>query len=309
MFKNRKSKQPRGLSFEALESRYALAGDVNVVLSGNTLKITGDGAANDIHITQNTATKTLHVEGVGTNVHFNGGAGAAFQDVLINDLAKLIVSVKMQGGDDNLQVGQFGGDTVTVKSLSIDMGAGSDSVHVLNTHVTGNSASIVLGNNSQNEHDTLDVEQCDFAGNVNVVAGAGQDDVFFTQNDIHKRLSIDAGKGDDNVVVQQGNIEQVHVQLGDGTNSFTAQNLTCTDFSATGGAGSDTVKVSFVTSPKIAVKLGNGDDTLNADHLTVSSKLTLDGGGGTDGGTLHLDNSIVPTTTQPKHFETLTIIV
>lgn len=308
MSKKRKSQQSRGLSFESLESRYALAGDVNVVLSGNTLKITGDAAANDIRIIQDTATKTLRVEGIGTNVHLKGGAGAAFQEVIIDDLAKLTVNIKMLAGDDNVQVGQFAGDTVTVKSLNIDMGAGVDSVHVLNTHVTGNSANILLGNNSQDEHDTLDVEQCDFAGNVKVVAGGGQDDVFFTQNDVHKQLLIDAGKGDDFVVVQQGAMQKVRVQLGDGTNSLTAQNLTSTDFSVTGGAGSDTVNVSFLSSPKVTVKLGNGNDTLNADHLIVSSKLALDGGGGTDGGTLHFDNSLVPANTQPKHFETLTIV-
>ena len=68
----------RRLCSESLETREVLAGNVNVVLSGNNLTITGDESANTIAITQTTATKTVRVEGQFTNIFLNGGGSAAF---------------------------------------------------------------------------------------------------------------------------------------------------------------------------------------------------------------------------------------
>ena len=58
------------LSAEPLEERRVMDGTVNVVLSGNTLKITGDELDNSLIVQMNGT--NLRLEGLATNVTFNG---------------------------------------------------------------------------------------------------------------------------------------------------------------------------------------------------------------------------------------------
>lgn len=311
MSQKRTSKRRGGLSLslERLEDRFALAGDVNVVLAGNTLKITGDANANDIKITQVNATSTIHIEGVGTNIHLKGGQGAAFQDVVIPNFSKLALTINMLAGDDSVQIGKFAQDAVTIKSLAVNAGAGVDSVNIFNTEITGKgTASITLGKNSEVEHDVMDVEQSHFFGGVNVRSGDGQDDVFFTQTEVDKKLDIGTGKGDDNVVVQSAAVNKINVNLGDGTNDLKILNLLGGfAWSVTGGAGVDTVEANTIQSEKVSVSLGKGADILTAKKITIAKSLKADGGADTDTLNFEQSTSVVPQTTVPKHFENVNL--
>src|SRR5215213_5443742 len=113
----------RRCSFEALENRRLLAGDVKVTLSGGNLSVEGDAAENNIVITAS------GVSGVdGTNTTINGGTGAF---ALSTPLSKL--SVDLGAGNDSLTIN---GLTVNGKA-TVKLGKGDDSFVVQNTTVTG----------------------------------------------------------------------------------------------------------------------------------------------------------------------------
>ncbi len=284
------AKSIRRLTAENLEARLTPAGDVNVVLSGNNLTITGDDLDNTIKITQVNATNTIHVEGVGTNVLLNGAGAAAFQDVTIADFSKLQIKIVSNSGADDVQVGQFVGDQVTAAKLTIDTGAGVDSVHVLNTKVDGNS-SFTLGKNSEVEHDVLDAEECVFNGDVKVRSGDGDDDVFFQSNtSVDGKLDIDTFKGNDFVVVQNGTYRPVSIKLGEGNDKATVQNLTVSQgkltISAGKGSDNDIIVSNVVANQEVAISLGQSDSAADTNKFTstglTTGKLSVKGGKGAD---------------------------
>src|SRR3954453_14854076 len=113
----------RRCSFEALENRRLLAGDVKVTLVGGNLSVKGDAADNNIVITAS------GVSGVaGTSTTINGGTGSF---ALSAPLSKL--SVDMGAGNDNLTI-----NGLTVKGkATVKLGKGDDSFLIQNTTITG----------------------------------------------------------------------------------------------------------------------------------------------------------------------------
>src|SRR4051794_23595662 len=123
----------RRCSFEALENRRLLAGDVKVTLVGSALTVKGDAADNNIVIT---ASGVSAVAGSGTTI--NGAAGPF---ALAGPLTKL--TVDMGAGNDNLTLGDR---TVTPPptpiltvngKATIKLGKGDDTLLIQNTTITG----------------------------------------------------------------------------------------------------------------------------------------------------------------------------
>ena len=283
----------RRLCSESLETREVLAGNVNVVLSGHNLTITGDESANTIAITQTTATKTVRVEGRFTNIFLNGGGSAAFQEINVADFAKLNVKIVTKEGFDFLTIGQAVGDRVTFAKLTIDTGAGSDGVAMQRVDVTGAGTNqITLGKNSEVDADNLNIVESGFAGDLKVRSGDGDDQVLVVTNtNVAGKLDIDCFKGNDAVAVQNGTHGAVSVKLGDGNDTAASLwnlNVTAGKLSLDTGNGSEVqVILNNVTAAKnVSINLGTDAaadaNTLGVTGLTSSTKVTIRGGKGAD---------------------------
>ena len=121
--------RPRPLTVERLEDRQVLAGNVLAMVSGQTLLIWGDEAANGVVLTYNSQTQTYRVIGQDA-----GGAPTTINGLDTSLPANAVelagvkhVAVGMNGGDDSFAVGSPQAvDTVISKWLAIDIGAGND---------------------------------------------------------------------------------------------------------------------------------------------------------------------------------------
>jgi len=124
----------RPLRTERLEDRDLLAGDVSVVKSGTTLRITGTNAANDVVVVGDAVPGTYHVFGIdadasGDDTTINGTLhdfteGAADFSGIRN------IVVNLRGGDDVFFLTNVpnSADPSRLNNVTIDMGAGDDVV-------------------------------------------------------------------------------------------------------------------------------------------------------------------------------------
>lgn len=127
----------RRCSFEALENRRLLAGNVEVTLVGGTLSITGDASANGVAIAVVSGGTAGTVSGFDlggsatTLVDENGTPIAGNTFNFTSPITRL--NVDMKGGNDNLTI-----DRLTVNGkATIKLGSGDDSFFFKNTTVTG----------------------------------------------------------------------------------------------------------------------------------------------------------------------------
>ncbi len=93
----------RAFRFETLENRAMLAGNVLASVSGTTLNITGDAAANSIQITQNSS-GNWKVTGVATKVN---GSSSFTSNTLVTDIL-----IDLMAGNDttNISKGSLSGE-------------------------------------------------------------------------------------------------------------------------------------------------------------------------------------------------------
>ena len=327
--------RPFRRTVEPLEVRRVMDGTVNVVLSGSTLKITGDDLNNRVQVKLNGA--GLRIEGESTAVTFNGST-AAFQDIAGLDFTKLDLKFDLKRGDDLVQVGD-GLAQLNARSLSIATGAGNDSIRLNALAIAGNTNVTTFQSPAENDADDLMFFGIStFTGDLKIRTGGGNDAVTMVrtrgplgeppidQTNVGKRLTVDVGSGDDAVFFDTYVCANATIRLGDGTNQFTSFNGTVTQkLDVRSGKGVDTLTAGGGNYNKIAVNLGDGDDIATADDFTVADirmnmgrgndtlngnalNMTqfdlFDGGAGNDTLNFTATNSNVPNAgALPKNFE------
>lgn len=112
---------------EALEDRNLMAVAVQLVDRGSTLRITGDTAAEWIHIHQNDSLNSLSVQwGVVSSTV--AAASPPALEYTSSSIKRIVVDTR--GGNDNLTYTVDGSSFSYSKNISIDMGAGNDTVMV-----------------------------------------------------------------------------------------------------------------------------------------------------------------------------------
>ena len=319
--------RPFRLSAEPLEARRVMDGTVNVALSGNNVKLTGDDLGNNVVVSQ--VNGKLRIEGTLTNITLNGNT-AAFQEISGLDFSKLQMKFDMKGGDDIIGVGSDQ-TQLTMKSLSISSGAGSDSIGLTTLAVSGNVNVKTFKSANENELDQVLVLGVNtFGGDFKVRTGGGNDQFLGAVGGaltVGKRISIDAGAGDDVVTLNAYTCTNASIRLGEGTNQFNSFNGNVTQkLDVRSGKGTDTVTANTGgTYNKISINLGDGDDTATADGFTVADirvnmgkgndtangnalNMTqfdlFDGGAGNDTFNFTASNSNIPAAgALPKNFE------
>jgi hypothetical protein len=228
-------------TFDRLESRLVLDGNVSVSLHKGVLSIMGDAAANQISIasdasgnvtvtstdgttTLNNGAGPLMFSGVTNGLSINMGDGDDVVDIM-GVRAKKDVSINMGNGNNTLTIeGMYvkknlsitsgsGDDSISLasvnvsKQLSINTGAGDDTV-TLDPVAAGKNSSINTGAGD----DVITISNSTFSEHAQLNAGAGDDRVILVDNVFGKEATADGGSGDD-MLAMQGNQFGKHARI------------------------------------------------------------------------------------------------
>ena len=297
----------RSLSFESLESKQLLAGDVVVSLVGGNLFIKGDDAANLIAISANgTEANSFVIRGLeGTTVHIEGSTTPAPDTGLVVNGVRGGINVTMEGGDDEVQVSQ-----VDIKrGLSIRTGAGNDVVTIHDARVRG-----VISVATGADDDAVEIGPADQlpdspavdspnasvrAALIDVLLGEGGDTARVNSVLAQGAIVVGGGGGDDQLSLNNVRTTGVILNGGEGTGGDTINVVRVKAVVAVmaGGAGADHVSVVDSAFTSLNVALGSGDDTLSLQKVKAKVAFLAGGEGSadqyTDAGDNALDHRIV----------------
>lgn len=238
----------RKLSFEGLEAKQMLAGNVVVNLTGGNLFVTGDEAGNQISITAGTEANTFVVKGLeGTTVTMSGSSTPAPETGLVVAGVRGHVNVNLKEGADAVEVSQ----AEFRRGLSIETGAGNDTV------------------------DVHDVKVSTF---LNIVTGAGDDDV-----DLGTAAPPTGLLASDTAASVKAGLA-VNVLLGDGVDNSQLNSIAAPAVTVGGGLGADTIGMHGVRAVSVIARGGDGDavDIVDVSGAKAVAAVIGTGGGADD---------------------------
>jgi hypothetical protein len=276
-----------GLRLESLESRLTMAGDVAASLSGETLSLRGDEAANSVRITQD-ANASILIEGLdgtringASQVRYNG-AGLEKSDLrLFGGNDRLEIRGLRATVDHNLEL-DVGNDAVILQdvvagvNLTVKMDDGVDRVTASGVR-TGSDLNIEMGQGAA----SVTVSASTVAGTLNVQSLDSADSIQVTATTVGKDLKINSGKGDDSVTVQNVQVALTATAITDeGRDRVTLTNLVTTeDVNVEAGQGADRVLLTEVRSGKnITVLTDTGNDYVSVTRVVAAKDAVFAGG-------------------------------
>ena len=222
----------------ALESRVLLAGNVKVSLSATgVLTINGDAKANTIVVFDDGTDITISEEGGGTINGVDAPLTLTTADVLS-------IKISGAGGSDNVLIDSL---TATTGDLTIDLGAGNDSLGILNSFLGGKLKVTGGGGN-----DRVGVEGSQLLGNVTVDLGAGKDRIGVRNSTFSGTMFADTGKGAQGEIVEVADstfVSNVMLKTQGGKDQITSINNTFeSNLLINGGRGKDTLTIDDLTT-------------------------------------------------------------
>jgi hypothetical protein len=201
---NMSANTPPAPTFDALEPRHLLSGDVSVS-AGEVLQLRGDGDDNAVRITRTGGGQVI-IKGLrGTTIN---GRNA----IRVNGNGIKKVDIKLFGGNDTLIIQRLvasndinietdiGNDTVKLvgvragKTLSVNTGDGNDVVSAVRVR-TGEDFNIDTGDGTSRVH----VNVTTVGGSLTVIGKDGADRVKIANTTVQKDLNVEVGEGNDNV--------------------------------------------------------------------------------------------------------------
>ena len=245
-------------SFEILEPRVLLDGDITATLAGSTLVIEGDAHSNAVIVYGTVTPGEFVVDGVtGSQTTVNGSGFSLFDGVTS-------VKINMGQGDDVLLIGNPGiGVTTTISgNLSIDMGGGTkDGVYI----GYDNTALDYLGN-------------VDIGGSLTIQGSDAEDIVRISGMSVEKNVTIKLGDSP----VGKVNTVFMNQNATTATSNFIGGKL-----SMTGGDGIDSGFIGYTEIMGSAqFKLGETPaiqtDRISINRSTIHGAVKITGGGGTE---------------------------
>lgn len=303
-----KTKKFKRLLVESLEDRLNLAGNVNVVLSGNTLSITGDAKANEIDI-QQISENQIQITGYQTGWEANTQTTVKFNNVIANQhtitLATPVhVKINMGDGDDDVDIQNISSGAL---SLNADLGKGIDDLYISNATVSGTAGNTInlggdhdydrlyisessatnaaltikgLGNGVSN----IDVVYGTFKG-LTVETGNGADDIDIYGVTVNGKASVKSFGGDDDIEYSSNSTTALELITGDGNDDIYSEGgLTTTTLHVNMGNGDDGYysggsTVNSTTGTTV-IDLGAGDDEVNVENALIQNALQIKTGNG-----------------------------
>ena len=262
------------LTFEQLETRAMLAGDVDVDKDGDTLVIRGDGADNGIFI-QRVGDNRYQVIGVsdadGNPTSIDGvSAGSRTVGGIRH------IEVRLRGGDDLLGIGQDEGALLDLV----------DELSGVGTFTPGTTARTFIRGRLEIQGGS-GADAIGLFVKVNRVTeidlGDGQDSLAIEASRFGDDLLIDGDSHSDDVRVRDTFIDDLlFIELAGGVDNLLIQNVEADDAIIEAGTQGDVVEIDNIdVDDELKVFLEDGDDELT---LTASRgrRAILRGGDGDD---------------------------
>lgn len=267
------------------------ANNVQALLEGSLLKVTGDNASNSILLSRNTAGDVTVAGRNGTRV--NGLTSVRFPRLQLN-----AAEIRMEGGNDQVTLSGIR----TGNDLYINLGAGAD---LLNT-----SAAVTVGANLTIEGAagadniqltnltavediyvdggldalTATLSRLNAGKSLTIVSDAARDIVNVSNSIVAEVLSIEAKAGNNSVGVYGVAALAAFVSTDLGADSVVTQDLmTAEDIGVFTGVGNDSVTLTNLDSAKsLTVSVDAGSDRVSGTNVSVAEDAVFEGGAGTD---------------------------
>lgn len=309
------------VGFEILEDRMLLTGNVTVSLSSsNELRVTGDGAANEVTITEvvdEFGDPQLEITGQNdTQIHLanNSVTQAAFQvndefDVVTIDPSvlgnPLILRVDLGAGNNILYVDGIGTqveEEATDVSLRATLGSGYNQLYI-----GANQSSVIdnlqVGQNGTGKQGDLVSIQYSTMNDgtlINLSKKSGEEDIYATDTDFSGDVQLYLGLGYSVVDFEGGGEGGGYDSLIDGnlfiygstsTAKTNSANISIVDMEITQSTvvdltktcGSDSVYASSSIFDKgVSVTTGSGNDSVTTEDSIYDRSLTVVLGAGND---------------------------
>ena len=272
MIRTKRNRSSR-FSYQGLEARRMLAGDVQAFVSDSVVTIIGDALANQIQLTTNDSGNVV-VTGVNTTI--NGGTNFVVSGRFES------ISLFMEGGNDEVSLdgitaprhfsfyGAAGNDRLTVASTATryfhSEGGDGDDVYELGMRVQ-KSAYIYLGTGNN----TIATTNLNVGRNLKIFGESGNDTFVSDSLRVNRKLEFNLAGGNDRVLMagQTTVRNRAKIETGEG-NDFVA-------------ITPETNNSTAVFRDSVHVSTGGGDDALVTDgSVTLRDHFRVDGGGGTD---------------------------
>jgi len=300
------SSQSRRLSFDLLESRTLLAGNVTANVVGGSLIVTGDDLDNRFIISQfQRPAGEFFLVAQGDDTTFNGQPNVVVngvtKDIRIstmggNDAVGLVDvevpgSLLFDGGEGNNDlVGRlFGRKTTTIgKHLTVTNGNGLDKTQFDNASIRGN-VNVTNGDGGS----STEFKGCELSS-LTIQSGGGADEVEVGETIVRKNLSVRSGDGDTEIDIEGTRVngttilesgagfdetdiednavfnKKVVIMLGTGGSQTTMEQSSFRKgFVLQSLAGMDEVVIdSILVDGPVNLTLGDGDDVVRVDSPT-----------------------------------------
>lgn len=275
----------------------ALAGDVEVVQKGATLKVSGDDLDATLQLYGYTAEyvvtpayvrvtplQATTVNGLAEEVEYFGVSrlkvqlGDGLNSLLFGSL-DLAGGLELKGGAGidfvTVELGTFGGN-VSLASREEFLGFTCQE-----TQIAGK-----LEVKAGSDEDRVSLDGCEIGGNVRLALGDGPNRVLPTSSFFSKSVSIKAGSGADIVLLSAGDVgAKLDLALGDGANAVVMNDLAVGGkISYKGGRGDDSVVGSPIrVGLGASGKFGGGANTLVLEASSqIGESLSVSAGDGMD---------------------------
>ncbi len=274
--RNSRRRRPDSLSFERVEPRMMLAGDVSVFVTSGQLLVIGDGQANQIQVI-GTADGRARVIGLeGTTI--NGGPANFRSAPGLNSLL-----MQLNGGDDSARLQGL----VVPGRLELQGNNGNDSLEVLNSFVGMFSA---MGGNGD---DILQPDNVFVADTALISMGAGNDIISVNALAAGRYVGMFTGDGDDVVAIndlQTGRLLALGTGSGDDLVLLAGQTSSGTGSGISLGSGADFLGILPGQTGQrsswrnaLSIEAGAGDDQVALDsNVSTGLRAILNGRSGFD---------------------------
>lgn len=273
----RRLSRPR-LGIERLEPRLPLAGDVTVALTDGTLTIMGDVQGNQIWVTQRgdmtvVSPSPWEMNGA-TRIRF--GASVGMPRVQFAGVHAVVVDLR--GGNDALVMGSLESDRLDFRALTVNLGAGDDSMLAQNM-IVDEAVTVRAGAGA----DSVTVALTTTAGKLDVGTGVGDDRVSLDTVSGPGSVLLDTGDGNDHVNVRGGvpGPQSLAVNLGNGQNDAAFINVSISGpMTVTGGTGTDFIETRIVdVHGPLTINAGDGNNKLKMRSTSAESGQVTTGQG------------------------------
>jgi len=302
-------------AIERLETRVLPAGNVLATVSGGTVVLTGDSAANEVTLLNTDAGVVLRGMN-GTTV--NGSAGDAVLFAGQTDVKGSLLAF-LGDGDDILRIdgvdvghdlvvygndghdGLFLHDTAVGLSLVAELGSGDDLISTHNARIGHNV--VVVGSSG---FDVLHFNASDVGHDFNFYGGKGSDHLGVTFTTIGGNLVFIGESGHDTLYVQNSTLMRSAIaDLGSGDNLVAVESSTVAhSLVAVGAKGHDRLAVDATSvGHNVVGVLGRGANDVRLSGAAVGHNVVLVGGRDTDVVKIDdtaIDHSLVATTGRGK---------